>query len=59
MYTVVREHAAVANLGKRNALDAGTLEEVKALERAFGVKDTLRQEAILHIAYWEDIHIWR
>jgi hypothetical protein len=50
---LLREH----DLHKRNVLDAGTLEELKALERAFGVKDTVRQEAIRLIASLEDTHI--
>jgi hypothetical protein len=51
---LLREHAAKYDIHKRNVLDAGTLEELKGLERAFGVKDTVRREAIRLIAYMED-----
>jgi hypothetical protein len=54
---LLREHAAKYGLHKRDVLDAGTLEELKALERVFGVKDTVRQEAILLIAYSGDTQI--
>jgi hypothetical protein len=54
---LLRDHAAKSDLHKRNVLDAGTLEELKALERVFGVKDTVRHEALLLIAYLEDTQI--
>jgi hypothetical protein len=41
------EHAAKSDLNKRSVLDAGTLD------RAFGVKDTVMQEALRLIAYLE------
>jgi hypothetical protein len=53
---LLREHAAKSDLHKRGVLDAGALEELKALERAFGV-DTVRQEVLLLIAYLEDTDI--
>lgn len=54
---LLREHAAKSDLHKRSVLDAVSLEELNALERAFDVKDSVRQEALLLIAYLEDTQI--
>jgi polyhydroxyalkanoate synthesis regulator phasin len=54
---LLREHATKSDIHRRTILDAGTLEELKALDGAFGVRDAVKEEVLRLIAFLEDAQI--